>query len=129
MKTATNFINESSYINKPLTTTKLYHTSNPQFRQKIAKEGLKTSAKTENWLTDTKITGKVIFAIMSNDVKDAYDSTYDDDIYEIDATKIYNKWFRDPNFLDSKDAMHVITFDDIPKHAIKLIHTGTGESF
>ena len=111
-----------------ITTSKLFHTSNPQSRNKILKEGLKTSGKTENWLSNTNINGKVIFAIMSNNNNDAYYSTYDDDIYEIDVNKIKNhQWFLDPNF-QSNSTKHIITFEDIPVTAIKLIHKGTGDA-
>lgn len=104
----------------------VYHKSNPKFREMIKKQGLIPKGKSETWLSDTKINGKVIFATNSNNKDDLFDSTYDDDIYLIDTTKIKNKWFGDPNFNDSK---YVITFDPIPVSALKLIYQGTGESF
>ena len=67
----------------------VYHTSNPIFRDKIANEGLIPKAKSEAWLSDTKIDGKVIFAVNSDDYK--WDSTYDDDVYQIDTSKINNQ--------------------------------------
>jgi hypothetical protein len=59
-----------------------------------------------------------------NDNKDDYrfNSTYDDDIYRIDTSKINNKWYNDPNF---DDCLHLITFDKIPLIAIKLIYKGS----
>lgn len=123
-----------------------YHTSNPIFRDNISKEGLIPKEKSEAWLSDTKIDGKVIFAVNSDEKEDWWDSTYDDDIYQIDTTKISNKWFEDPNFsndeekyafyngkkikLPNIDSEHyrVITFESIPVDAIKLIYKGTGES-
>jgi hypothetical protein len=103
----------------------LYHTSNPMFRDKIAKEGLIPKGKSEAWLSNTNIKGNVIFAVNSDNKKDWWDSTYDDDIYRIDTTKIKNKWYGDPNF-DLKDN-RIITFEKIPANSIKLIYKGTGE--
>jgi hypothetical protein len=103
----------------------LYHTSNPIFRDNIAKEGLITKGKSEAWLSDTKIDGEVIFAVNSDDKEDWFDSTYDDDIYKIDTTNLKNKWYVDPNFdLDDK---RIITFERIPLDSIELIYKGTGE--
>jgi len=103
----------------------LYHTSNPIFRDNIAKEGLIPKGKSEAWLSDTKIDGEVIFAVNSDDKEDWFDSTYDDDIYRIDTSKLNNKWYVDPNFdLDDK---RIITFERIPVDSIELIYKGTGE--
>jgi hypothetical protein len=103
----------------------LYHTSNPIFRDKITKEGLIPKGKSEAWLSDTKIDGEVIFAVNSDDKEDWFDSTYDDDIYKIDTSKLENKWYVDPNF-DLEDK-RIITFDKIPVSSIELIYKGTGE--
>jgi hypothetical protein len=103
----------------------LYHTSNPIFRDNIAKEGLIPKGKSEAWLSDTKIDGEVIFAVNSDDKEDWFDSTYDDDIYRIDTSKLENKWYVDPNF-DLEDK-RIITFDKIPVSSIELIYKGTGE--
>ena len=100
----------------------VYHTSNPVFRDKISKEGLIPKGKSESWLSDTKIDGKVIFVV--NDNKDNYrfDSTYDDDIYRIDTIRLNNKWYNDPNF---NDGLHLITFESIPLSAIELDYSGS----
>lgn len=103
----------------------LYHTSNPHFRDSISKEGLITKGKSETWLSDTNIDGKVIFAVNSDNKKDWWDSTYDDDIYRIDTTGLKNIWYVDPNF-DLKDH-RIITFENIPAKAIKIIYKGTGD--
>ena len=57
--------------------------------------------------------------VNSNKEDYRFDSTYDDDIYRIDTTKLNNKWYNDPNF---DDGLHLITFDKIPLNAIKLIY-------
>lgn len=102
----------------------VYHTSNPIFRDNISKEGLIPKGKSETWLSDTKIDGNVIFAVNSDNKDDWWDSTYDDDIYEIDTTNLNNKWYNDPNF-DLEDK-RIITFEAIPPNSIKLIYKGTG---
>ena len=104
----------------------VYHTSNPIFRDKISKEGLIPKGKSESWLSDTKIDGEVIFEVNSLDKNDWWDSTYDDDIYRINTSNLNNKWFNDPNF-DLKDN-RIITFENIPMSAIKLIYKGSGAS-
>lgn len=103
----------------------VYHTSNPIFRDNISKEGLIPKGKSEAWLSDTKIDGKVIFAVNSDDKKDWFDSTYDDDIYRIDTTNLKNTWYVDPNF-DLEDK-RIITFERIPVSSIELIYKGTGK--
>ena len=106
----------------------VYHSSNPIFRNKIDKNGL-IPKRGDQWLTNTPIKGKVIFATNSNDKSDWFDSTYDDDFYRIDTSKISNKWYRDPNFKDTDKYKfyHIITFEPIPRDAIELIYQGTGE--
>ena len=54
-----------------------------------------------------------------------WDSTYDDDIYRINTTKLNNTWYNDPNF--DEDGIHIITFESIPRNPIKLIYKGTGK--
>jgi hypothetical protein len=103
----------------------IYHTSNPHYRDVIAKQGLITKGKSETWLSDTNIDGKVIFAVNSDDKKDWWDSTYDDDIYRIDTRNLKNKWYVDPNF--NQDDKRIITFENIPVKAIELIYEGSGD--
>lgn len=103
----------------------VYHTSNPIFRDKIAREGLTPKGRSESWLTTTRIEGKVIFAVNSNEEDYIWNSTYDDDIYRIDTASLDNKWYQDPNF---EDGIHIITYESIPKEALELLHKGTGNS-
>ena len=104
----------------------VYHKSNIKFRREISKIGLITKGKSETWLSDTEIEGNVIFATNSDNKKDWFDSTYDDDVYQIDTTKINNKWLLDPNFTWEKSPKYIITFDNIPLSAIKLVYKGSG---
>lgn len=108
----------------------VYHNSNPIFRDKISSIGLIPKGKSEAWLSNTNIQGKVIFATNSDNKKDWFDSTYDDDIYRIDTELLKNKWYPDPNFsCKSGECKYIITFEPIPKSAIELIHKGTGDSY
>lgn len=122
----------------------VYHSSNPFFRSKIAREGLIPKEKSAAWLSDTNINGEVIFATNSDNKEDWFDSTYDDDTYQIDTSKVITQWFEDPNFSNDKvitlqyngkiitlpksdkKNLHIITFNPIPLNAIKLIHKGSG---
>lgn len=104
----------------------IYHKSNPLFRKEIEKLGLIPKGKSETWLSDTNISGKVIFATNSDKPEEWFDSTYDDDTYEISTKGLSNKWYNDPNF--EVDSNHIITFEPIPIENIKLIYTGTGHS-
>ena len=120
------FLNKNPHLAQVIPNKYVYHTSNPIFRKKISKEGLIPKAKSESWLSDTNIHGKVIFAVNSDNKKDWWDSTYDDDIYRIDTTKLKNKWYGDPNFeLEDK---RIITFEPIDISCIELIYKGSGDN-
>lgn len=103
----------------------VYHTSNPIFRDKISKEGLIVQGRSAAWMSDTKIDGEVIFAVNSDNKRDWWDSTYDDDIYRIDTTGLDNKWYVDPNF--KLQDHRIITFENIPRESIEIIYKGTGD--
>lgn len=115
--------NLNSHLVEVIPNKYVYHVSNPIFRDKISEEGLIPKEKSESWLSNTKIDGKVIFAVNSDNKEDWWDSTYDDDIYRIDTTNLTNKWYNDPNFdlIDNR----IITFEGIPIESIKLIHKGS----
>jgi hypothetical protein len=121
-------VNQSNDLIPVETNRFVYHKSNPIFRNQINDEGLITKGKSETWLSDTPIEGEVIFATNSDDEQDWFDSTYDDDIYQIDTTKIDNIWYNDPNFGWEDNNKYIITFNNIPKNAIKLIYQGTGDN-
>lgn len=101
----------------------VYHTSNPIHRNFINKGGL--IPKQESWgiaigsdMNSELGDKKAIFATNNGE---HYDSTYDDDVWEINTSIIKNKWFVDKHFSDG-----IYTFDSIPRNAIKLIYKGTG---
>jgi hypothetical protein len=103
---------------------KLYHTSNPYYRDVISREGL--IPKQETW-------GKAFSSDMNKELRDTkaiflkegkpYDNGYDDDIYEVDISKLTNDFTEDSYINDS-----VYTTKPIPLKAMKLIYKGTGNS-
>jgi len=106
----------------------IYHISNPRNRKLINKKGI-LPFRGDQWLSNTKIEGNAVFATNSDNPKDWFDSTYDDDVWKIDTTKIADiKWFMDPNFSWDKKNKHMYTKQLIPRSAIELIKKGTGKS-
>ena len=103
----------------------LFHVGNPSFREKILKEGLTPQfgdSYKSHYESSYLDMGKAIFVSSVND----YDSTYDDDRYQITLTK---EEFDSLNFkkdLDVENALY--TNEMINMRNIKLIHTGSGES-
>ncbi len=112
------------------------HKSNPMFRDNIRQEGLKARVGecyqiyvNREQRDPNKIKCKpVIFATDSLNKKDLFDSTYDDDIWEINTEMIPDvKWYVDKHY-DSK-SKHIVTYQNIPPNCLKLIYKGTGESY
>ena len=78
------------------------------------------------WEGSKKELEPVIFAYDKD--KKEYDSTYDDDIYEIDTTKLKKEdWKKDPDEGMYDIFGSIVYSKKIPKDAIKLIYEGTGE--
>jgi hypothetical protein len=66
-----------------------------------------------------------VFATNSLKKKDMFDSTIGDDIWVIDTERANVQWYKDAHFDD--EYKHIVTFDDIPKDSVKLIHKGDGQ--
>jgi hypothetical protein len=120
---------EYSPAGKEITPNKIViHKSNPKFRDKIIEQGLKVRAGEcykiyVGYGTKCK---PAIFATNSTNKRSWFDSTYDDDVWEIDTTMMPEiKWYKDKHYESSKK--HIVTFQDIPKEAIKLIYEGSGK--
>ena len=107
---------------------KVFHQSNPMFRNKIEEQGLKVRAG-ECYKIYAGYGEKcipAIFATNSSNKRAWFDSSYDDDVWEIDTTKIPNvKWYKDRHY--ESRSKHIVTFENIPKEAIKLIYEGSGK--
>jgi hypothetical protein len=101
----------------------IYHKANPKFRDKIDKEGLKCM-KGDSYSAHSPEESEIpaIFGYFSE--TDPYDSTYDDDIWIINANKKM-KWYKD---LEMGDDTSVVTYDNIPRNCIELKYKGTGKS-
>jgi hypothetical protein len=124
-------LNENySPAGKEITPNKIVvHKSNPKFRDIISNEGLKVRAG-ECYKIYAGYGEKcipAIFATNSTNKRASFDSTYDDDVWEIDTEMIPDvKWYKDRHYESSKK--HIVTFDNIPPEAIELIHEGNGRS-
>ena len=107
------------------------HSSNPSNRDNISTTGLQVSLgecyliyADSNYGEDEECV-PAIFATDSIKKKDMFDSTYDDDIWVIDTERANVQWYKDAHF-DGGDTKHIVTFEDIPVDAIRLIYKGTG---
>lgn len=103
---------------------KLYHTSNPHYRNDISKEGL--IPKQETWGKSfgsdmNKELGYTKAIFLTTD--EPYDNGYDDDIYEVDISNLKIDLEEDTYVTNS-----VYTLNKIPVDVIKLIYKGTGKS-
>jgi hypothetical protein len=103
------------------------HKSNPIWRKNILETGLLVSVGEcyETYVGYGEKCTPAIFATNSTNKRDWFDSTYDDDIWEINTEMIPDvKWYEDRHF-ESK-SKHIVTFQDIPKEALTLKYEGTG---
>ena len=125
-------INENySPAGKEITPNKIViHKSNPMFRDKIMEQGLKVRAG-ECYKTYVGYGEKcipAIFATNSTNKRASFDSTYDDDVWEIDTEMIPDvKWYKDKHY--ESRSKHIVTFENIPANAITLKHEGTGKDW
>lgn len=103
------------------------HKSNPMFRDNILKDGLRAKSGEcyriyVGYGTKCK---PAIFATNSINKRAWFDSTYDDDIWEINTEMIPDvKWYKDRHF--ESRSKHIVTFQDIPKEALTLKYEGMG---
>jgi len=107
------------------------HSSNPSNRESISKTGIQKSLgecyliyADSNYEEDEECV-PAVFATNSLKKKDLFDSTYDDDLWLIDTEIANVKWFKDAHF-DFGDYPHIVTFEDIPVEAVRLVYKGTG---
>lgn len=106
----------------------ILHTGNPKFRNDILTNGLMPTVGDSYRLHWESIYPNVtpvpaVFAIEVTDVSDAYDSTYDDDIWEIIGIDR-------SSFVHDKAAYSgcIVTYDRIKPENLRLIYEGTGKS-
>lgn len=110
----------------------LYHTSNPYFRDKIESEGLIPKVGDSYFLhwQGELFNGKKVekpedlpkYVFLS---KEPYDSTYDDDIWEIDESQL------DKDYLSEDPGLSgaLVYSKKIPRSAMKLVYQGKPSLF
>jgi len=104
---------------------KAFHTSNPKFRDNIINEGLTPQIGDcyrlhyESWFTSNM--GPVVFLKLVEDKSEAWGSTYDDDIWEVQISRGITL-FEDP----SMEYPQVYTKEIIKPKNLKLLYKGTG---
>ena len=105
------------------------HKSNPLWRKNILETGLQTSVG-DCYSTYAGYGEKcipAIFATNSTNKRAWFDSTYDDDIWEINTEMIPDvKWYKDRHFESIKK--HIVTFQNIPSEALTLKYEGSGRN-
>lgn len=106
----------------------VYHISNPYWRESILNEGLKVIAGDcyTMYVGEDVECQPAIFATDSDNPKEFFYSTYDDDIWKIDTKCAKVKWFEDKHYHKLR-TKHIVTFENIPLNCIELIHEGTGK--
>lgn len=112
---------------KEITPNKIViHKSTPKNRDRILEQGLKVRAG-ECYKTYAGYGEKcipAIFATNSVNKRAWFNSSYDDDIWEIDTTMIPDvKWYKDNHYEPTKK--HIVTFENIPSEALTLKYEGT----
>jgi hypothetical protein len=99
---------------------KMYHTSNPLYRDSILEKGLTAQTGWSYKYNHGEDVKPAIF--LSITYENRFDSTYDDDVYEVDVTGL-------TIISDVKNKSHVLTYQNvISKECVELIYKGTGRS-
>jgi len=125
-------LNENySPAGKEITPNKIViHKSSPVWRESILKIGLQASAGDcyKTYVGYGEKCMPAIFATNSTNKRAWFDSTYNDDVWGINTEMIPDvKWYKDKHF--ESRSKHIVTFENIPPKAIKLIHEGTGKDW
>ena len=104
---------------------KLWHKGNPYFRKDILKYGLipKVGESYQLHWSKPKEQLKPLIFLYDKTIAE-YDSTYDDDIWEIDTSKLYKECFDIDKGL-TVDWVYTYS-KNIPLDCIKLIYKGSG---
>jgi hypothetical protein len=95
----------------------VYHTSNPNRRNMILKDGL--IPMSENWGADLNYKP----AIFASTDKDSLFSPYGKDVWKIDTSKIKNIWYLDLNlnkYANESFNKFIMTYEPIPLEVISL---------
>lgn len=109
----------------------VYHISEPKNRESISINGLepRVGDSYSSW-SGGKTAIPAIFAT-NGKIEDVTGGlpNFTSDIWMIDTSKLNNQWFEDKHFSKLKEMgynnPHIVTFNKIPKHSMKLVHRGT----
>ena len=109
----------------------IVHKSNPMWRDNIELTGLQTSVGEcyRQYVGGDTPCKEAIFATDSPKEEEAYDTTYDDDIWIIDTECAGVTWYKDRHFDDGDYQKHIVTFNNISPDCLRLLHKGTGKSY
>lgn len=114
-------------ISTPIKSKYLFHRSPPAFRASIVKQGLLPKiGDNYKWHWDEHFKpNELTKGVFLSDGR-IYDTTYDDDLWVIEVSKLdKTKLFKDPD----KDLMDCMLYTGkIPTSAIKLVYEGSGEA-
>lgn len=102
----------------------IYHASHPNNRERILEKGIE-KYRGKQWIGDSPIKSDAVFATNSSLPTDWFDSTFDDDIWRIDAYGIDIEWFKDPHY--NENYHHIYTLNSIPINLVTLVRVGTGK--
>ena len=105
------------------------HKTSPVWRENILKTGLQVSTGDcyKTYVGYGIQCKPAIFATNSINKRAWFDSTYDDDIWEINTEMIPDvKWYKDRHFESIKK--HIVTFQNIPSEALTLKYEGSGRN-
>ena len=100
----------------------LYHKSNPHFRSDILKNGL-IIQKGDSYKLYSPENNELPAIFAYTDDIENYDTTYDDDVYEISLNN-KNEWFKDDAARNA-----IVSYSNIPLSDIKLVYKGTGQTY
>ncbi len=107
------------YLKRIKPTTYVYHTTKKENKVNILRDGLVPSLNKNFLDSDINLSHpEAIFATMSN-IKEVWQFDSErKDLWEIDTTKIDNKWYQDLN-LPGREGL-IVTYEAIDINAIKL---------
>lgn len=112
--------------NKVDYSNKMYHKASPFFRQKIKREGLIPQvgdSYSAHWDDATDLIPGVFLYDIN---KQEYDTTYDDDIWEVDTTKLNKNYFiKDPDEYMYETFGSVLYRGLIQPYLLKLVKKGS----
>lgn len=117
-------------LDKPITEKFLFHRTTPDIREKISKQGLIPKVgDAYKWHWEESYRPgqlpKCVFLTQGW----IYDTTYDDDIWAVDVSKLNSKYiFKDPDKEMGSNDECVVYTKKIPASALKLVYEGSGKS-